>query len=224
MIVHETRHARGDQLAPHRHSLAYAALVLDGAYEELGPDGVWRLEAGDLVVHPPFHFHLNAFQRGGARVLNFTLPHTNVHGLGAGAYKVMHLGDPARLARNAGAEALMEAMSNAREAAPALQRDWIDAMADALRADPRVHVGALARAFGVTPEHAIRAFARRFGMTPGAFRAEQRLRLALSALSDRIRSLAEIAASCGYADQAHFSRAVSAATGTSPARLRLQFS
>lgn len=58
MSVYETQHARGDCVAPPRHELGYAALVLQGAYDELSAEGVWRVEAGDLVLHPAFDLHL----------------------------------------------------------------------------------------------------------------------------------------------------------------------
>jgi AraC-like DNA-binding protein len=220
MNLHETRHARGERIAPHRHALAYAALVLEGSYDELGPDGVWRVEPGDLIVHPPFHFHLNRFESGQARVLNFTLPHPLARRLGASRYKVVKPRDPDRLIGGADADELSDALAQSPRAEPRRKRDWIDLLAAALCDDPRARIGALASAVGVTAEHAARAFAARYGMTPARFRAEQRLRTGLSALAESTRPLAEIAASAGYADQAHFSRAIAAATGASPARLR----
>jgi AraC-like DNA-binding protein len=222
MSVYETQHARGDRIAPHRHELGYAALVLDGAYDELSADGVWRVEAGDLILHPSFHLHLNRFETGGARVMNAALPHGLLRRLAAQSYAVVRVRDPDRFARKAEAQAIDavgEALDHATPCAPSAPRDWLDRLASELR-EPQQRVGALARAHGVSPEHTARAFAKRFGMTPARFRAEHRLQAALRALADGVLSLAQIAIQAGYADQAHFSRDVASATGVSPARLR----
>lgn len=227
MNLHETRHGAGDHIAAHRHELAYAALVLDGDYEEASPEGVWRLEAGDLVVHPPYHLHLNRFERGGARVLNVTLSHGGARALGAHAYAVLrpHGADMLVSASAADApDALDEVLSDAVPRAPAPARDWLDLFADALRADPAAKIGPLARRFGVTPTHAARAFARRFGLTPAAFRNELRVRAGLQRLSAPRAILADVAAACGFADQAHMTRSMAAVTGQTPSRLKRAFS
>lgn len=217
---YETRHDAGEQIAAHRHEHAYAALVLQGRYEEAGPDGVWACEAGDLILHPPFHVHINRFVFGAARVLNFTLSHDLARSLGANMYAVMHVGDPGRVTKFAHTQdAMNEALSGAAMRESPAPADWLDELAAALARDPQQRIGALARAAGVTPEHAARAFAQRFGMGAAAFRAEQRLRRALCGLAQPA-SLAQVAAAAGFADQAHLSRAVRRATGASPKQLR----
>jgi len=223
MSVHETRHALGECIHPHRHEQSYAALVLEGAYEEAGPDGVWRVEAGDLIVHPPFHLHLNRFGVGNARVLNVTLTHGAARWIGIDHYAVLRPRGAdqflRRLTRDAGS-ALGETMEECSPRSAREPRDWLDGFAIALRGDPLMSIASLARAAGVTPTHAARAFARRFGQTPAAFRKEQRLRIALQALAHGEQSLAEVAIAAGYADQAHMTRALAAATGATPAKLR----
>ncbi len=127
-----------------------------------------------------------------------------------------------KLSRDA-AEALGEAIEESAHCAASAPRDWLGVFASALRDEPRTPIAVLARANGVTPTHAARVFARRFGQTPAAFRKEQRLRTALQALPDRAQSLAQVAASAGYSDQAHMTRDVAAATGATPSRLRVAF-
>lgn len=222
MTLHETRHGAGEHIGAHRHDLAYAALVLEGDYEETSPEGVWRVEAGDLVVHPPYHLHLNRFERGAARVLNFALPHADA----PRSYAVLRPRDPDVLTRAQDDDLVMALGATVRDAAGRPQapaRDWLDAFADALRATPSASIGALSREFGVTPTHAARAFSRRFGLTPAAFRAEQRVRAALQCLADAHGVLADIAAACGFADQAHMTRTMVAATGQTPSRLKRAF-
>lgn len=223
MSLHETRHTLGECIRPHRHEQSYAALVLEGAYEEAGPDGLWRVEAGDLIVHPPFHLHLNRFGVANARVLNVTLTHVAARWIGIDHYKVLR--PPGidqllrKLMRDAGL-ALGEVLEESARRAPHEPQDWLDRFAIALRNEPLAPIASLARAGGVTPTHAARAFARRFGQTPAAFRKEQRLRAALQALAYGAHPLAEIAIAAGYADQAHMTRALTEATGATPAQLR----
>lgn len=220
MSAHETRHVVGERIAPHRHDLGYAALVLEGGYEELSADGAWKVEAGDLIVHPAFHLHLNRFETRGARVLNITLPHAAARSLDVRRYGILRVRDPDRLMRRAAVDAVGEAMAEAAPRGMAPARDWLDRLALDLRAHPQRRINSLARHYGMSAEHVTRAFSRRFGMTPARFRAEQRLQTALQALQGSALSLAQIAVQSGYADQAHFSRAVLAATDMSPARLR----
>lgn len=221
--IYETRHAAGEQIAAHRHHFAYAAVVLKGRYEEAGPDGVWLVESGDLVMHPPFHIHSNRVDRV-ARILNFALPHAWTRVLCAEAFGVLRLHDAGGVVRRAQRDvldALVCALERAVPRRPVQGRGLADRLAEGMRAAPQARIASIARHIGVSPEHASRSFARQFGFSPSVFRAEGRLRVALQALAaSSAASLAEIATSCGYADQAHFTRAVAAATGETPGRLR----
>lgn len=79
------------QVARHRHSKAYAALVLDGAYEEAGDAGRFRVGPGDLLVHRDYEAHNNMIATRGAAVVH--LPLARAEALPS-AFKVA---DPARL-------------------------------------------------------------------------------------------------------------------------------
>ncbi|WP_395647119.1 helix-turn-helix domain-containing protein [Terricaulis sp.] len=220
-----TRHA-GAPIAAHRHTFAHGSLVLEGGYEEVGPEGVWRVSAGDLLIRPPFHRHANTRFRGSARVLNVMLPHAMVRRLDLSRYRVVRPREPERFivrARRRPDASLGEALAHCEVRASAHARDWLDALADALRTDPAARIGDLAQAFGVTPTHVARAFLARFGQTPTAFRAEQRVRRGLCALVEGRLALAEVAVASGFADQSHLTRAIVAATGQTPAGLKRAF-
>src|ERR1019366_3673338 len=73
-IIHESVHQPHAMLPLHRHAQAYAALVLDGAYEERSVDGCFKCTTGDLVIHPPLHAHRNSFPTSGAVTINFPVP------------------------------------------------------------------------------------------------------------------------------------------------------
>jgi AraC family transcriptional regulator len=216
---YETRHRGGDALATHRHHAAYAALVVDGAHEELSVDGSLRCTPGTLLLHPCFHAHGNRFSGGGARVLNRTLHDDastcarvlRVPGLRE-ARRVFEHGDARALA------ALIEACEPVRDAP--VDDGWRGAMLRALD-EGDAPVACIARELGVSPAYASRALLRSHGMGPLALRRELRWRRALALLHGPA-SLAEIALQAGFADQSHLSKVALAHSGLTPARLRVQ--
>lgn len=106
-------------------------------------------------------------------------------------------------------------------ALPPMHSDWPDALAAALRLDPSLQLRRWAAAQGLAPATLSRGFSATFGITPARYRADLRLFLALQALARRdAQPLAQLAHGHGFADQAHLSRAVRAATGLSPTQLR----
>jgi len=221
--LQRTHHGAGETLAAHRHRQAYAGLVLRGGYVEFGPDGAWACEAGDLVLHPPFHLHGDRMNRSGAVVLNFVLPFGSLAFRTMSTFCVVRPAAPERLERAASrdpASALAQALEDAERHVPARPVDWCDHVAETLASAPHKQVGSVARQHGVSPEHASRVFRRRFGVGPARFRAEQNLRRALRSLAGGCDRLADVAHTAGYADQAHMSRAVKAVTGVSPGQLR----
>ena len=69
----ETRHQPFEKMELHRHARPYAALVLDGGFEEHGPDGRFVCEVGSLLVRPPWQQHADEFGKHGAIVLNLPI-------------------------------------------------------------------------------------------------------------------------------------------------------
>ncbi len=80
----------------------------------------------------------------------------------------------------------------------------------------RISTTALAHACGLSRGHFSCAFRNTFGLPPHSWRQLQRVRLAKSLLADELIPLTDIAARCGFADQAHFTRAFKACTDTTP--------
>jgi AraC family transcriptional regulator len=73
---------------------------------------------------------------------------------------------------------------------------------------------------GVSRGHFIRAFRVSFGKTPYRWSRRARIDSAPDALLTSDAAIAEIAASCGFADQSHPTRVFTAEIGVSPAALR----
>ncbi len=71
---------------------------------------------------------------------------------------------------------------------------------------------------GISRSHFARAFRNSVGMTPHAFVLQRRLARAVEWLTPRTLSMREVAARCGFADQAHLTRAFKSQFGRPPSR------
>ena len=78
----------------------------------------------------------------------------------------------------------------------------------------------LGQACGVSARHFIRAFRQSAGRTPHQWLMQERALAARSLLEHSDRTLAEISALCGYANQSHFCRAFLRCFGESPLTAR----
>jgi AraC-like DNA-binding protein len=196
----------------HRHDLAYAAVVLSGSYEECGSRGRFRVGTGDVLLHDAFDAHLNRFQHRGAQVLNLVVADF------APSFAIGHVGDPDRIARAAErdpakAGALLREMLRETKRAP---EDWPDILARDLLSNPHCRLDRWAKKHGLAAETLSRGFNKVFGVTPAFFRRETRARRAFALITASGLPLASIAATTGFADQAHMSRTLRALTGAPP--------
>lgn len=225
MTLHRkiSSHASADRLHGHRHKGAYVALVLDGGYHELSPDGAWLLEPGDVVVHPPYHFHANSFT-GRTSVLNFRLADRLSRQPEYLSYTVLRPHCCEDLLRtDSDLDALQATLVAAERVKAREPSNWVDMMAQDIVADSGVRISTLARRYSVTVEHASRRFRQRYLMTPSTIRGERRFRRALQLLHRTQHTLIDIAHMAGYSDQSHFSRSCLQITGLSPGKLRHKF-
>jgi AraC-like DNA-binding protein len=215
-----SRHTAGTDPRPHRHADAYLALVLEGCYLETSVDGLWRCEPGDLVIHPPFHFHNNTFH-GQTTVLNFHVAHSEAVRRNICEYTVVRPRHPDILLSHDAD--VMEVLASLDTAVPVEQEGlsgWVATMANELARDPGQRVADLATRLCISPEHASRHFSGQVSMSPAAFRSECRFKSAFKLLRYTGESLSDIAHQCGYSDQAHFSRHAQSVSGLSPKKLR----
>ncbi|HEU5293569.1 MAG TPA: helix-turn-helix domain-containing protein [Burkholderiaceae bacterium] len=200
----------------HRHAHGYIALVLSGGYVEAGDLGRWHVAPGDALVHGPFDAHLDHVGSTGARVLNLPLPLD--HTLPATALRVCDADAVARSAVHDVAEAI--ALCSAGAVATPLLDDWPDQLAAALRAQPDLRIDRWAACNGLAPATVSRGFRGVFGVSPARYRAEARARIALCMIRGSREPLVAVAHDCGFADQAHLSRAISTLTGSTPGAWR----
>jgi AraC-like DNA-binding protein len=213
------RHAPCEALPRHCHREAFAAIVLAGGYDEAGDTGRHRVRAGDVIFHRAFESHLDRFHGPGAEVLVIEVP-DGWYGQSTGS-----VADPDAIVR-AGESDSAEALQLLIEGfspRPSAAHDWPDALAEALRTDPSLSLEHWAEAAGLHPGSLSRGFASVFGMSPAAYRLVQRTRRAIDALVRSEVPLSRLAFDCGFADQAHMTRAVAMLAGAPPALLRHQY-
>ncbi|HIV71680.1 MAG TPA: AraC family transcriptional regulator [Candidatus Aquabacterium excrementipullorum] len=86
--------------------------------------------------------------------------------------------------------------------------------------DGQTTVADIAQACQLSRSYFIRAFRDTTGATPHQWLVKQRVAQARGLLRDSALSLAEIAVSCGFSDQSHFTRVFARAEGTSPGQWR----
>jgi len=85
-----------------------------------------------------------------------------------------------------------------------------------------VSVSSLAHAASMNLNAFIRLFRERTGVTPALYARERRIEFACLLLHHSERNIEEIAATCGFCDRYHFTRAFSRSRGVSPAAFRRQ--
>jgi AraC-like DNA-binding protein len=95
--------------------------------------------------------------------------------------------------------------------------DW--AWQQLVRSGGRVRVRALAVDLGWSPRRLIERFRDHVGLPPKAAARVIRLDRAVAALRSGTPRIAEVAAACGYADQAHLGRELRELGGVTPAQL-----
>lgn len=78
----------------------------------------------------------------------------------------------------------------------------------------------LARLVGVSDTYFSHAFKAATGVPPHRFVMQERIRKAQALIAARPISLVEVAAQCGFSDQAHFNRVFRSVTGLTPAAWR----
>ncbi|HEY2710746.1 MAG TPA: AraC family transcriptional regulator [Caulobacteraceae bacterium] len=209
------RHGARQELARHPHEHGFAAVVLSGGYVEAGDTGRHQMAAGDVLFHQPWESHLDRFGGSGAEVLVLPLcqPFERVAG---------RLDNPDALVRLAEADVDEAAhqVTALVTAKPATAADWPDLLAAALRTDPELSIAEWAHVHGLHLGSISRGFRQVFGVAPVSFRLVQRTRRALEAAQRTCEPLCDIAVRCGFADQAHMSRAVSALTRHTPSQVR----
>jgi AraC-like DNA-binding protein len=121
------------------------------------------------------------------------------------------------------ARKLPERVASGRPATEAARRRVVSQAKAALAADPGLGLVALGRVTGCSPHHVSRVFTEVTGLTVSQYRNRLRVSLVLERVAEGEADLAGLAGDLGFADHAHLTRTVRAATGRTPSSLRAAF-
>ena len=199
----------------HHHLKAYAALLVSGSCNEAGDRGRFRATGGDVLVHLGFEAHQDQIGPKGATIINLALD----CGFGA-AFGFVR--DPDSIVRANERDPLAASQKLREQFTPYVDpdRDWPDLLAEHLaQADP-LPLEQWAADCGVHPASLSRGFKLAYGITPKRFRFEQMVSRAARDLRSSRDGLSMIAATSGFADQAHMTRAMADVFEVTPAHLR----
>lgn len=238
-----SRFAPSSQLAAHHHNEPTLCLVLGGKYLERICGRETEHGSGDLLYCPAGETHSQTISAHGAVKILLRPTHGAVDYLGEhiALARAPALRSPRIAAIGAGLAAELDApdgfsslvveglvaemlgllarsAATAREAAGRQLRAAREFVIE--HACTGITIAELARAVGGDPVRLAEGFRRSFGKSIGHYAREVRLVRALESLTGTRTPIVQIAAECGFHDQAHFTRAFRAAYGITPARYR----
>jgi AraC family transcriptional regulator len=227
-------------MAPHAHERDSLSFPLGGFYVEriCGRETGHRL--GDILFYPAGEMHSQLFERRthtlmiapcaeardrlASRLRLSEAPHGRARRLGAIALRL------AEEARRPDSQSELIAQGLVFEAIGLFARHedkadgpsaWLErARAMVLEAEGSVSLSRVASEVGRSAGTVAAAYRRRFGCTIGTDARAARLDRAARLLASTRRPIAEIAAECGYCDQAHLTRAFRTAFGLAPGAYR----
>ncbi|MCL1633379.1 AraC family transcriptional regulator [Luteimonas sp. SX5] len=242
-LLSEIHHGRGRALPTHTHQAAYFSLLVEGGYAERY-DGR-RYEYDPLTVwwHRPGVVHDDAVGRSGGRFFNVELTTEGMDALaqaGPSRRDFHEQGTPVvwlacrllrelrhwqpcsgLVAENLALEMAGCALRRPEPPAPSTPR-WLDRVVQTLHDEPerRHYTSALAREAGVHPVHLASVFRRTHRQTIGEYLRALRVRRAANLLRSADMPLVQMAATLGFADQAHFTRIFGDVVGMTPSAFR----
>jgi AraC family transcriptional regulator len=234
--IRSVRYRPGTVQPRHCHADVGLSLVIAGNVEESTSATVHLARAGSLVTKPADCWHANVFGPRGAQLLQVA-PRNPADFAAMSKFDYRWLEAP-RLTRAmlqlwiSPAEALesaelvfWETISQLQPSlgeAGARNGDWWSEALELLNAESShaVSVSDVARRVGVHPVHLARICRRKLGCSVREYLLQRRTLTAWRACEERNQSLSAIAARCGFADQAHMTRAFTRELGISPARMQ----
>lgn len=233
----------GHSFSRHMHDQFGIGIMLAGAQDSLSGRGRVRAEAGHVITVNPNEIHDGcpagcqtrrwAMLYFDIQVINATLsalelapgkelchPVINSAKLASdfvGLYRMIQReGDVSLACETLLMEVLSQMVSGPARpcpAAPSAIERARQAIDDAPEA--QMSVTTLAAVAGLSPFHFLRSFRRATGLPPHAYQVQRRLQKARRMLAGS-KSITMVAAECGFADQAHFTRHFRRSYGFSP--------
>jgi AraC family transcriptional regulator len=237
-------HSPNLDLTPHGHSRLSICHVIEGGYIEGGHQRDYECVPGVMTVKLSGQEHWNRIGHAGCLSLAIEIDSSRVDEysplfpqlsrqyvttmpaadfIARRIYRELQFGElTCPLALEESARDLLLVLA-ARRATPCSGRPaWLHRVRELLHSNEVCYDGLkdLAERVGVHHVHLARSFRLRFGMTVGSYLRAVRVQQAQTLLETSDRSIAEIANTVGFADQAHLTRVFRRAIGVTPAAFR----
>jgi AraC family transcriptional regulator len=241
-VTHRIADRSPEEVLEHTHSDAHFVFITGGDYVSIATG---RPATGYpvFIYNPPGTTHRDHFKRGRGSYFaislepakaalmreGISLPNEPLH-LGA----IPHFAIALRIARCCSSPAnglaldalsyeLLGSMDPRAQHTERIAPTWLHKATELLhdRYLDDLSIADVAASVGVHPIHLARSFRRHFGCNPAEFTRFRRLEKATELLTRSGRPLSEIALSCGFADQSHFSKEFARNLGIPPGKYRL---
>ena len=240
----DTQYPRGMALPRHFHRNALLTFVLEGGFSESYDSGASPCVARSLRFLPAGEQHADVFESGArclvveiepqvvARLTEHSsilkrpgeIPGVSATWLANKLYREFRQGDDVSLVSLEGL--VLEILADAARAVDGrpvaeLPR-WLRRAREVLDAQflQGVSLTELAAEAGVHAVHLSREFRKRFHCSVGEYLRKRRVEHACHLIANSELSLCEIALTCGFADQSHFSKTFKRQVGLTPAHFR----
>jgi AraC family transcriptional regulator len=246
LTLAETEYRPNLIVPQHAHEHALFCLILDGSFTERTASRRTLCTTGSLIYQPGGEPHAHEFHEHGGLCFNIQfgpewVERISAFGMGAtGTPRDLHRSKAGWLARHLHQEfrtadsastlaieglalALVGEISRARSRSERGARPpWLIRAVEYLHAHARepLSLAELAARVDIDPTHLGRTFREHYGCTMSEYVRRLRIEFARHELTATGRSIAAIAVSAGFADQAHFSRVFKQLTGLTPAVYR----
>lgn len=240
-FVSQTEHTRGQITPKHLHKFGCIHFVTSGLYREQIGRSLYEIKPGEILFKKPGILHSNEFKNTNAKTLRIQLFEFERYdvSLPAGPFKLHHprISDMFLQLRtelvnvdeftNLAVESLTwqilcELGRVDRRRATGRHQVSVGSVMEQLRDEfiSPPSVSSLAVSLGIHRSQLARSFKAQTGLTISDFLRNVRIEKAIELLENTNLSMVEIALSCGFSDQSHFSRTFRRTTSKSPSEWR----
>ncbi|MCX6592022.1 MAG: helix-turn-helix transcriptional regulator [Acidobacteria bacterium] len=238
-LLTDLHHATARRFPRHSHEAAYFGLLIEGRYRERAGRRELEYAPPSIGFHPVGLCHLDEVGTGGGRTFTIELdPRWEqltrlprdpdlcggpILWRALELYRGFQAGDLTGLAAESLIAEMLGSMAPTRK--EGRQPAWLKRVTESVRSRCRTgevmpSLVELALDAGVHPVHVARTFRQFNGISLGEYQQRTRVHAAVQLLKKAEHRLADIAAQCGFSDQAHFTRTVRRITGHTPGELR----
>lgn len=250
LTLSESAYSPGMKIAKHSHEHSYFCILLQGTYTERYGKKTRECKPSTVVFHPPYEIHENHFLTKGGRLFRCEIKHPwlerfrgyttalsdpadfsggplawfairlyeefrEMDSVSALAIEGLALEIVAELSRKQGRQQVSESKPPRwlKQATELLQAQFAESLV----------FSSIAHTLGVHPVHFARVFRQFHGCTAGEYVRRLRIEAASRKITAGKLPLVDIAMSCGFSDQSHFSKSFKRSTGLTPAQYRASF-